>query len=821
MPNITYTFSAQNVQNVTGAFQTINTAAAASAAKVKGTDAQKATSAQQSSTKRKVAAKSSAAESLKGVKLEIRGIKKLQRALKELIAAQTRRGTSAKTASEKAAASAKKEAAALKRLEVANKRAQAASNRRAMGRLRSFSGGTGLMGLGATGMMLGGMVGGAAVRSAVQLETAVAELAVKGRRPGQSANVGSLMRRVQGTALANPGVKSIDLTKGMMAYVSKTGDLPGAKRYLDTFATVGGGTGTNMEDLGRVMAEMKIKMGISDPREMMTGLSMMAVAGKRNRIELSDLAKYLPKMASSMTRFSGRTGFDAVKSLAGLIQVGAEGSGTAAGAATSMERAYANVAQAQHTGKLSALGIKAFRTGSKSKFRDFEDILADILYTTDNRLTGDAIDAQGRPIKKKNRKVALMDIFKQRGIRYVSGFSRKWDELSSGADRGGQKRTIDETRSAFMDFIQTLKQGTNSVSEIAEDHRIKQQLTGAKLTAAWEEVTLIASKTLLPVLQGFVGDPTKIQGMMLALTGMFEVFAGLGKTVGFVAEQFGFLAGEIKKSLHGNRDADKLAELTPELKENLRRQKEIRAGFKGSGWTTPELEGLTAKEKVIRGKMEEAKYGRFGHVPGITELIRDKAGKVQVGESGAPGMVQARAFGKRTLIDKLVGFGVTEEAALAIANEATTTDMPIHEAVSGKEGPYGDLIAKHIMPKTGILGGISSGFTDASFGKRGKRKQFNNLIRGYMESLANTRGRMASDPDQLGTPMGMRHGQMTYLGSEGQIVGAKFTVANANIGVPGTLVVSADTVQIKGAGGGSPAHPGQPDQPPNWVEQPL
>ncbi len=811
MPNITYTFSAQNVQNVTGAFQTINTAAAASAAKVKGTDAQKATSAQQSSTKRKVAAKSSAAESLKGVKLEIRGIKKLQRALKELIAAQTRRGTSAKTASEKAAASAKKEAAALKRLEVANKRAQAASNRRAMGRLRSFSGGTGLMGLGATGMMLGGMVGGAAVRSAVQLETAVAELAVKGRRPGQSANVGSLMRRVQGTALANPGVKSIDLTKGMMAYVSKTGDLPGAKRYLDTFATVGGGTGTNMEDLGRVMAEMKIKMGISDPREMMTGLSMMAVAGKRNRIELSDLAKYLPKMASSMTRFSGRTGFDAVKSLAGLIQVGAEGSGTAAGAATSMERAYANVAQAQHTGKLSALGIKAFRTGSKSKFRDFEDILADILYTTDNRLTGDAIDAQGRPIKKKNRKVALMDIFKQRGIRYVSGFSRKWDELSSGADRGGQKRTIDETRSAFMDFIQTLKQGTNSVSEIAEDHRIKQQLTGAKLTAAWEEVTLIASKTLLPVLQGFVGDPTKIQGMMLAVTGMFEVFAGLGKTVGFVAEQFGFLADEMKKRTKGAKEDRRLAEnINPAIKENLRKQAALKATIHGSGgkWAPKEarLAALKAEERTLLGEKEELKYGRFGHIPGFTRLLRDADGNVQTGPGGAVAPEPTRDFGGEEFIGQLMEMGMSQEEAAGFAATATKKS----KGTLAERGDWlkrGGLSAKGpgYLAGNGVLATGRNNFHPA---------QFRQLTGQYMQSLVNTRRRIADpDTDQpWGTPMGKRHGQMTYLGSEGQIVGAKFTVANANIGVPGTLVVSADTVQIKGAGGGSPAHPGQPDQ---------
>jgi len=809
MAAIVYTFSATGKESVIRAFKDIETAAAHTARTVQKLDKKMSRVAKSTSKQRKLAAKEASASAISGLTKELKGLKKLARELKNLSKAEKKRGADAVAASKAAAAQKAKEAAANKALAASNRRAAAQ-----MGRLRSFSGGTGMIGVGATGALFGAMAVGAAGRQAVELEEAVASLAIKGRKPGQRANVGSLMRRIQATSMANPGVKSLDLTKGMMAFVSKTGDLPGAKKYMNTFATVGSATGTDMEDLGRVMAEMQIKMGIKDPKEMMTGLSMMAVAGKRNRIELSDLAKYLPKMASAMTRFSGRTGFDAVKSLSSMIQIGAQGSGTAAGAATSMERAYANVAQAQHTGKLSKLGVNAFRKGSRSKFRDMEDILSDILYATDNRLTGDATDAQGNKIKKKDRKVALMDIFKQRGIRYTSGFSRKWDQLAAGEDQGGVKRTAIETKKAFDEFIQSLKVGSEAVTEIMEDHAIKQETTSAQLTAAWEKVTAEVSKELLPTLKGLAGNKDAVDGLVVAIKGMTIAMASLASLVGFVADQFGFL-NKAMDAKRGKEADDAFA--AGNIKEKLQLTKDRRAAYKKK-WDASvipksqadiseykgTMAGFDKEVASLEQKQMDAEYGMsLGAIAGLTTVQKDKEGNARL-------FFNKRGRSKESLVRQMVKMGVPEAKAREL--EEMASEKSLLYGTGGRHKGFGDDIARRTNVTSQLAEGAAR--TNPDFkGDVGRQQQFRMLIANYLEGrdIARAGGKIAGEGHKVG-------GGETQIDKEGNEIAVSAPVAT----IKTTNAVFTGVLNVSGVPfptahpQGSPGTPGLSGIGANW-----
>jgi hypothetical protein len=590
----------------------------------------------------------------------------------------------------------------------------------------------------------------------------------------------------------------------MMAFVSKTGDLPGAKKYMNTFATVGSATGTDMEDLGRVMAEMQIKMGIKDPKEMMTGLSMMAVAGKRNRIELSDLAKYLPKMASAMTRFSGRTGFDAVKSLSSMIQIGAQGSGTAAGAATSMERAYANVAQAQHTGKLGKLGINAFREGSRSKFRDMEDIMSDILYATDNRLTGDATDAQGNKIKRKDRKVALMDIFKQRGIRYTSGFSRKWDQLAAGEDQGGVKRTAIETKKAFDEFIQSLKVGSEAVTEIQQDHAIKQQTTSAQLTSAWEKVTAAVSKELLPTLKSLAGNKDAIDGFVLAIKGMTTLMASLAIGTSLVVEQFSWLAGKMKDTRKADEDTAAAGDFKKQLNLNRERQTAYKKKWEASvipkskadiAEYNATMAGFKREESGLLGKIDEAEYGRsLGAMPGFVDIQKNADGK-------AFGVFANQKISKKKLIAQMVKMGVPVESARRLESNLTSWN-----AMNQTGGEY-ELFGSDIGRRADLWGkaGMDLAERNKDFkGDVGREQQFKMLLTNYLQGKDVTRqGPVTSS--RYSSQSGEMEDTVTRYGDGKEIAvsAPTATVKAGQVNFYGNLVLGGVTIPT--------AHP--PDSP--------
>lgn len=794
MAAIVYTFSASGKGSVIRAFEDIETAAAHTARTVQKLDKKMSRVAKSTSKERKLAAKEASTAAITGLTKELKGLKLLAKELKKLSKDEKKRGADAVAASKAAEAAKKKEIAANKALAASNRRTRALT-----GSARGLRGGTGMLGLGTTVGLFGAMAVGAAGRQAVQLEEAVASLAIKGRRPGQSANIGGLMNRIQATAMANPGVKSLDLTKGMMAFVSKTGDLPGAKKYMNTFATVGSATGTDMEDLGRVMAEMQIKMGIKDPKEMMTGLSMMAVAGKRNRIELSDLAKYLPKMASAMTRFSGRTGFDAVKSLSSMIQIGAQGSGNAAGAATSMERAYANVAQAQHTGKLGKLGVSAFRKGSRSKFRDMEDILSDILYATDNRLTSDATDAQGNKIKRKDRNVALMDIFKQRGIRYTSGFSRKWDQLAAGEDQGGVKRTAVETKKAFDEFIQSLKVGSEAVSEIQQDHAIRQEATGAQLTAAWEKVTAEVSKELLPTLKGLAGNKDVIAGFVTGIKAMTTVIATLALGTTALVEQFAWLASKMDPEGDRNIADDELAASTSG-KLAINRNRQAAAKKKWESFSGPrtaeesarhaaEMAALKKEESALGLTMEEALYGRKGHLPGVTDVVKGPDGKFRGLEFAQ------KTISKSDLKKRLISMGASPSLVDGIITDLGAGSRS--EAISESE------ISRRSKLFGTDQGGLERQFTGAPFsggftGDRGTPKQFQNILKMYMSGLNDARtgnypatGKERYEMGELGEGGG---NVPSYTDTEGK----ETTVKQMSLTVKSGMTVQAGAITIVG-----------------------
>jgi hypothetical protein len=516
MPTVVYTFSAVNQQDVLHAYQTIQVAAEVTQSKqnmaaMKGMATQRevnrrriagerawARAAVDAAEKKMIAEKMAAKATIRAMFADTQS--NLQQ--KKKLSLYQRAILLVKSLGNASVTAAKREELAVRR--VNQERAKGAS----LGKMRSMPGGTGMIGLGVTAGLMGGMVVGAAGRKALTTDEMIVQLAIKGRRPGQKINTKALKDKIYGSAIA-AGVDPAELTKSLRAYVGKTGDLGTASKFTDVFAKYIS-LGTSGEDIGKGAAFLGMKFGKGKGKGILTAAGMdqslgtLAVGGKRHQFELPDFAKQLPKIASAMERFNYKNvGFGAVAQMGGWAQLAAKGTSGGAQAGTALENIMADLLGKNKT-ILTDLGVNMKTKGGE--MRNFEDIILDVLTATGGQIIGSGSK------KKGDLKLGLTDIFNRRGIRGMSAITAKFAEFqeeggAAGLDKAG---SLQFARDEMVKFMATMKDMGDAVAETNQDAAYAQQSASNRLISAWAAVEQAASKQLVPALDGLIGNLPKL-----------------------------------------------------------------------------------------------------------------------------------------------------------------------------------------------------------------------------------------------------------------------------------------------------------------------
>lgn len=427
-----------------------------------------------------------------------------ERALKHVAGIRSRYFEQQQREAERAARKQQREEErAAKRSERAAERIEAARRKR----LVSMGSTAIKFGLGAVvsgGAIAGGIVG-ASARSSLKLGEIANRVSINARAAGTEAvDPRILQSEFQNTAIATPGIGSIDIAEAVQGFVTKTGNLDVARASQKTFATVASATGTDVRDVASAAAELFEKFDIKSVEEMSDALSALTFQGKSGAFELKDAAGKFALMASAAKRFGFDKGIGGVKTLGGLSQLAMKGTGNADRAATALS------AMLRQLGKMDPTGKK-----------NVQDLLVETIASAGGN---------------KDR---LQKIFGDEGLAGASHLIGVFND-SRNSTSGSEAQKTEEGLKAMRRALEEAINPISSRAELEKDAAQAQAAASAKLTAAWEVLMKSTTEHLVPTLLDLV---PKLQPLAEGFANIIPLLGTmadvLGKVMNVAAEVFG------------------------------------------------------------------------------------------------------------------------------------------------------------------------------------------------------------------------------------------------------------------------------------------
>ncbi|MGK3981307.1 phage tail tape measure protein [Sorangium sp. So ce118] len=366
-----------------------------------------------------------------------------------------------------------------------------------------------VLGGGTAGLVLGAGVAGAAVKDAYSLQSISNRISINSRKSGQEfMDPTRLRKEFEATALATRGVVSAeDVATGTQAFISKTGDIGKARKFMSTFATTAAATGSSFSDISNAGAELAKKFSLETAEEMQAALASVTFGGKEGAFEISDAATKYAKLASAGATFGLDKGVKGVQTLQGLSQIAMDATGDRDTATTAVEAMFRQIVT--ESKGIEKLGVDVFTDDSRTKTRSITDLLPEIMAATG----GD--------------KVLLQDIFKDEGKRAVNPLIDTFTQAYQGAKgKDGKKATDAERVAAGKAAVSTqLSNAINAPGTFKDLQMDAEQAVDspAKMAQAWERLTAAAADKLMPALDRMVETFEVSEGAVDAFVGTLEV----------------------------------------------------------------------------------------------------------------------------------------------------------------------------------------------------------------------------------------------------------------------------------------------------------
>lgn len=488
---------------------------------------------------------------------------------------------------------------------------------------------------GAAGLVGAGLgIAGGAAREGMKLQEASNRLSISARDAGgKGADPIALRKEFEAAALANPGIKAMDIAEGAQSFVAKTGDLDSARKFSSTFATVASATGSSVQDIAGAAADISQKFDIKGVDEMREALAALTFQGKKGAFELKDAASQFAKISAAAERFGIAKGSEGLKTLGGLTQIARTATGSPEQAATAVEAMFRQLVVKSKD--LTAMGASPFEKGSTTKTRNVQDVIVD------------AISKSGGSLPK------LQHIFGDEGIRGISPLISKFNQTKNAASGTEAQKTaagVDALRKALDDAINA----PGDWAEVVKDAAQAQQDASAQMDGAWEKFKAAVSERAIPGLLKLV----PVIGMLTEhMDPLIVVFEALVESAGLVVDAFKAL-GIIK---------DKPMTPQQQLEKATKDLAAFDASRTGKGAYVP-----TAADMAQRGTLQAA----------VDAAENGAYAKTEVGTGGPMKSMTQAQFAKR--YTELGGYAEGEESRIhSIAAKGLAEKL-----ASGTASPY-------------------------------------------------------------------------------------------------------------------------------------
>lgn len=363
---------------------------------------------------------------------------------------------------------------------------------RTLGRIGSQVAGVAIGGAVGVGIA-GAAIAGGAVKDAYRVQGIANRLSINSRKSGQEFMDPTKMRKeFEAAALATRGVVSAeDVATGTSAFVTKTGDVGRARKFMSTFATTSAATGASFEDIAGAGAELSKKFAINTVEEMQSALASVTFGGKEGAFEIADAAQKYAKLASAGSKFGIDKGVGGVRVLQGLSQVAMDTTGDRDTATTAVEAMLRQLIVESENIKKN-LDVDVWTDDTRTKAKDITKLLPEILAA-----------AQGDM-------VTLQDVFKDEGMggvsQLVTTFNRAFQETKTGAS--GKNATTNEKvaagKAAATAHLMGAINAPGTWADMQLDAEQSAQGPGAKFASAWERLVTKIGDKMLPTLDRMI-----------------------------------------------------------------------------------------------------------------------------------------------------------------------------------------------------------------------------------------------------------------------------------------------------------------------------
>jgi hypothetical protein len=322
------------------------------------------------------------------------------------------------------------------------------------GRVGRTLSGVGTMGLAAVGIG-GTALAAGAISQATKLDEGSRRLAIQGRDAGQAGvNPDDLRRQFTRVGIAT-GLRPEDVMAGAAAYTTETGDLKTATQNMQTFAVTAQAAGANVEDIARAAAHMR-KIGITSVEDMQKALATLTMQGKKGSYEIRAMATEFPEVMSTAAKM-GITGVEGLTKLGGFLQVVQSSTGNASETTTASSQFFNQlVAKSGDLESGEALGgksVKVFQDKGKTKFRDFRELIGDVL------------------VASRGNVEQINDLFEIRGSKAFNPFTTAFNNRRDAALKvGASKNEADQLgRQAAISVLDNAANVPGDFSEVQRD----------------------------------------------------------------------------------------------------------------------------------------------------------------------------------------------------------------------------------------------------------------------------------------------------------------------------------------------------------------
>ncbi len=247
--------------------------------------------------------------------------------------------------------------------------------------------------IGALGAIGGGLALGAPIVAAANLDKQLRDMAVTAGFTGLAAEefVNKLRNQFQKLALETAQTsRDVAAAAGLMMQRGLASDL--IERMLPITAKVATGTSSAIQDVAGVVYDLNQTLDVT-PDKMDRALSMLVQSAREGKVELRDMAREFPALASAANNF-GLKGLEGIKILASAMQTAAKASANPGEAANNLANLFQSLTRPDTRKNFAKMGVdleKLKLDAIKKGINPLEAVIAQIIKLTKGPSQGDRL----------------------------------------------------------------------------------------------------------------------------------------------------------------------------------------------------------------------------------------------------------------------------------------------------------------------------------------------------------------------------------------------------------------------------------------------